>query len=65
MAFLAETYPIEQARCRELLAQYKEIPTGAFGAAAIEIVLQNADKAASTGDVVAMLRSYQEMKNCQ
>lgn len=62
---LADAYPKEQTRCRNLLALYKEIPTGAFGAAAIEAVLQKADAAAAQGDVVAMLRAFEDMKVCQ
>lgn len=63
---LATAFPKQQARCRELLAAYHEIgPAGMFGAAVIEDVLQRADVAASEGDVVAMLRSFQEMEELQ
>lgn len=63
---LGELYPIEQARCRELQQHYKAIgPGGSFGYAMIELTLKRADQAAISGDVVAMLRCYEEMKDCQ
>lgn len=60
-----QEFPKEQARVRELLAIYKTIPTGVFGAAMIEQALRRADEAAISGDVVAILRSYEELKGCQ
>lgn len=67
MASLGEAYPVEQARCRELLQVYRDLPNGVgmFGAVTIEDVLRRADVAASSGDVVAMLRSWGEMKECK
>lgn len=62
---LGEAFPLEQVRVRELLGFYKEIPTGMFGAVMLEQVLQRADKAAISGDVIAMLKSYEELKGCQ
>jgi len=63
---LGDAYPQEQERCRELLAAYKEIgPAGAFGHAMISDVLRRADRAAMEQDLVAMIRIYQEMKECQ
>lgn len=60
---LAEQYPKEQARVREVLGMYREIgPAGMFGAAMIEQTLREADAAAASGDVIAMLRSFQAMK---
>lgn len=60
---LAEAFPMQQARCRELLAEYRKIgPAGAFGAAMIEAGLRRADQAAASHDTVAMLRSYEELK---
>lgn len=66
---IGEEYPKEQARCRELLEQYASLRTMPnvnveFAIVAIEDVLRRADKAAISGDVVAMLRSYKEMKGC-
>lgn len=67
MANLGEDFPKLQAHVRELLGEYKALPggVGVFGAAMIEGVLQRADQAATSGDVVAMIRSYDEMKGCE
>ena len=66
MSTLGDEFPKEQARVRELLAQYRAIgPSGMFGAAMIEQAMQRADQAAISGDVVAILRSYEELKGCQ
>lgn len=60
---VGEAFPQEQARCRELLALYRTIPTGAFAALMIEQALQRADKAAISGDVLEILKSYEELKS--
>jgi hypothetical protein len=66
MNTLGDRFPAEQARVRELLGEYKALGSvGAFGALMIEQVLRRADSAAVSGDVVAMLRSYEEMKGCE
>lgn len=67
MTSLGEDFPKQQARVRELLTVYLGLPggAGAFGAAMLEQTLQRADAAAMSGDVIAMLRSYEEMKNCE
>lgn len=66
MRSVGEEFPKEQARVRELLTVYKKIgPAGAFGALMLEQALQRADQAAISGDVVAVLRSFQELKECQ
>lgn len=63
---LGEAYPLEQERCRGLLKIYQEIgPAGAFGHAMISAVLQRADKAAVSGDLAAMIVSFQEMRACE
>ena len=60
---LGEAYPKEQARCRAVLGSYREIgPAGALGAMFIEDMLQRADRAVAKGDVVEMLRLYDEMR---
>jgi hypothetical protein len=65
MSSIGEDFPNEQVRVRKLLGQYKEIgPAGAFGAMMIEQVLQRADAAAISGDVIQILRSYEELKGC-
>lgn len=65
MTNLAEALPAEQKRVRELVAIYDTIPTGGFGAAMLRQALTRAEQAAASGDVVAMLRSYEELKDCQ
>lgn len=63
---LGDAFPLEQARCRELLAQYQAIgPAGRFGYLAISAVLERADLAAISGDVIAMMRTFAEMKGCE
>ena len=63
---LGEALPEEQARVRELLIIYKSIgPGGIFGASMIEQTLQRADKAVISGDVQAMIVSYNELKECE
>lgn len=60
---LADALPKEQQRARELLRQYQEIgPAGAFGAAMITQALARADAASASGDVVAMVRSLEELR---
>ena len=65
MASLAQDFPKEQQRVRELLEVYNPIPTGAFGATMLRQALTRAEQAAASGDVIAMLRSYEELKGCQ
>lgn len=63
---LSKALPREQARVRELLVAYKELgPNGAFGAAMIEQDLQRADKAIISGDLVAMITAYKELRDCK
>lgn len=63
---LADAFPGEQARVRELIGIYRSLgPVGSFGAVMLEQVLRRADAAAASGDVVEMLRSYEELKGCQ
>ena len=60
---LGDALPKEQARVREILGAYREIgPAGAFGAALIEHALRRADMAVMSGDVAAMIRSYNELR---
>ena len=66
MASLAEEYPKEQARLRELSQAYSEIgPPGAYGKAAIDSVLNRAEAAAASHDTVAMIYAYREMEGCE
>ena len=63
METLADALPAEQSRVRELLAIYESIPTGAFGAAMIRRALARAEQAAVSGDVVAMIQAYEDLKS--
>lgn len=66
MTSLGEAFPIEQARVRELLVEYRRLgPTGVFGATMIDAALRRADAAVMSGDVVAMIRSFEELKACE
>jgi len=62
---LIEGVQKEQARCRELLKEYEALPTetGWFGVRVIKESLQRADKAIASGDVVEMVRAYEDLKN--
>lgn len=63
METLADALPKEMARVREVLGHYKEIgPAGMLGAAFIEQDLRAADVAVMNGDVVAMLRAFNTLK---
>ena len=64
MSSLAEDFPKEQARVRELLGQYKHLgKDGYLREAGIKITLKNAEQAASSGDVCAMVTAYADMKS--
>ena len=61
---LADALPIEMARARTVLGYFREIgPAGAFGAVMIEQALRHADAAVMSGDVVEMLRAYEDLKS--
>jgi hypothetical protein len=65
MSSVGEEFPKEQARVRELLTEYKAIgPAGTFGAMMIEQTLKRADEAMASGDIVAIVRSFEELKGC-
>lgn len=64
MASLAEQLPAEQARVRELVKQYRSIgPEGEPAACMMEQDLERAEKAAASGDVIAMLRAYTALQD--
>lgn len=53
----------ERERVRELMPLYRQIgPTGAFAVVSMKLALVRASAAVANGDVVAMLRSYEELK---
>ncbi len=63
---VGEAFPAEQARVRELLLAYKALgEVGVFGATMIQEVLLRAEAAAISGDVIRILRSYEELRGCQ
>lgn len=64
---LAEALPLEMARVRdELIPAYQSIgAAGSFGLHMLRLSLDNAAKAMAKGDVVEMLRAYQELKESQ
>ena len=72
-ASLGEEYPKQQARVREVLAHYEEtfaLPNGvgrgcSFAIAGIKKTLAEAAKAADSGDVLQMIRWYNEMKGIE
>ena len=60
---LAEAFPMEQKRVREVLEQYARIgPAGFPARILIRDTLERAEKAAASGNVIDMLRMYEEMK---
>ncbi len=62
MESLATDLPKQQQRVRDLLPLYDMIPTGVFAATLMRQALARADQAAASGDVMAMLRSHEELK---
>ena len=64
---LGDALPREIARVRdEVIPAYESIgAAGAFGLANVKRSLDRATAAQTSGDVVEMLRAYQELKECQ
>jgi hypothetical protein len=64
MSTLGEALPLEMARVRDdVMSAYQEIgPAGAFALAGMRADLDAAAKALAEGDVVAMLRVYESLK---
>lgn len=63
---LAEALPKEMARVREILGHYHALgPIGMFGAAFIEQDLRAADQAVMSGDVIAMIRAYNKLRETE
>ena len=66
MASVGEDFPKEQARCREVLQQYKELgPAGVLGGMMIEATLREADEAMASGDIVRILQAYKAMQGIE
>lgn len=66
MATVGEEFPREQARVRELITIYRELPdgVGVMAATLMEQTLQRADQAQASGNIIEILRSFEEMKGC-
>lgn len=63
MDTLGDELPKEMARVRDLIPIYDSIgPAGSFGVAMIKTSLDLAAKALAEGDVVKMMRAYQDLK---
>lgn len=63
---LAEGLQAELSRCMDLLAVYQGLgPVGTFGAIMIRACIDKAHAAQSSGDVVAMIQAYEDLKGCQ
>ena len=62
---LIEGLQEEMNRCRELLIGYDEIgPIGIFAKTMITQQIKEAEKKISKGDTIGMLKSYEELKEC-
>jgi hypothetical protein len=63
---LAEAFPMEQKRVREVRERYCEIGApGYLGTVIIDAVLERAEKAIAGGNVLEILKSYEEMKGVE
>lgn len=63
MSNLAEALPQEQARCRQILEHALGIGApSAFLAMMLRESLERAEHAAASGDTVAMIAAYQDLK---
>lgn len=62
METLADALPKEQQRVRELLPMYDAVPNGHFAATMMRNSLARAEQAAASGDVAAMIASYEDLK---
>lgn len=52
-------------RCRDLVTVYEEIPTGAFGKAAIQACIDEGEASIASGDAVRMLRAFKRLEGCE
>jgi hypothetical protein len=67
MNTLGDKFPEELDRVRELLGIYESLPmnAGFFGAAILKDLIKRAETAHAENDIVAMVRTYAEMKEAQ
>lgn len=60
---LADALPREQKRVRELITIYPQTgPVGIFAITMMQLSLEYAEKAASSGDTVAMIRALEDLR---
>ena len=59
---LMEGIMLELARNREALKVYESLPAGAFASAMIKRTIARAEKAIAGGDVIEMMKVYEELK---
>ena len=52
----------ELSRNRELLDEYKKIPTGAFGAMCIKNSINHAEKTIADGNIATMIRALKSLQ---
>ncbi len=53
----------EMNRVREIIQVYKKTPGGQLAAAMMEEAIKLAEEAAGVGDVIEMLKCYEQLKN--
>ena len=59
-------FPKELARCKGLVGFYRSMgPDGAFAAAAVSAIVESAESAWESQDVVELVRTFQAMKECE
>lgn len=54
----------EVVRVREIIQIYKDVPNGAgsFASVCMQANIDNAEKAVATGDTIAMIAEYKQLK---
>lgn len=62
MKTLADALPAEIQRVQELLPLYDAIPAGSWAATMMRTAIQQAHAAMVRGDVVEMIRWYEDLK---
>lgn len=63
MSSVAEQIQVEIKRNQELKKIYDDVPAGFIGASLIQQDIDDAVKALAEGDVIAILRAYEKLKN--
>ncbi|MGU3666135.1 hypothetical protein ACLBX9_18275 [Methylobacterium sp. A49B] len=59
---LAAALPREMVRVTSIIAEYRKVEMGFIAAALMEASVERAQTAIESGDVVAMLRAYHDLK---